>query len=211
VTSSRNRNVLIAGLAVIVVIVAFGAVIALRWVAGPPGGYARPLAGASGGASGSAGPAVAGDPGGGDAYFPGYGNGGYDVERYQLKLRYDPTTDRLSGVARVTATASQTLSRFNLDFGRLSISTLKVNDVDATSEHNNKTELTVIPAAPLPAGRAFTVDMAYSGTPIGEAFNHTASGAVVLGERSRRRSGFPPTTIPRTRPRTTSRSPCRTG
>ena len=31
----------------------------------------------------------------GDPYFPTYGNGGYDVANYDLKVRYDPATDRL--------------------------------------------------------------------------------------------------------------------
>ncbi|HJP71157.1 MAG TPA: M1 family peptidase, partial [Candidatus Limnocylindria bacterium] len=52
----------------------------------------------------------------GDPYFPGDGNGGYDVEHYLLDVRYDPATDALTGVATITARASQNLSAFNLDF-----------------------------------------------------------------------------------------------
>src|SRR5262245_9235374 len=33
---------------------------------------------------------TAGAPGVGDAYFPNYGNGGYDVQHYDLDLRYAP-------------------------------------------------------------------------------------------------------------------------
>ena len=56
-----------------------------------------------------------GAPGVGDDYFPLYGNGGYDVRHYLLKVSYDPATDRLVGVATISARATQNLSRFNLD------------------------------------------------------------------------------------------------
>ncbi|GLK15772.1 M1 family metallopeptidase [Herbiconiux flava] len=52
----------------------------------------------------------------GDAYFPLDGNGGYDVQHYDLDLAYAPDTDVLSGTATVTALATQNLSAFNLDF-----------------------------------------------------------------------------------------------
>lgn len=42
----------------------------------------------------------------GDPYFPTYGNSGYDVERYQLKVRFDPATGRLDGTTTVRARAS---------------------------------------------------------------------------------------------------------
>jgi hypothetical protein len=35
-----------------------------------------------------------GAPGVGDPYYPLYGNGGYDVQHYLLKVRYNPATDR---------------------------------------------------------------------------------------------------------------------
>jgi hypothetical protein len=43
-----------------------------------------------------------GRPGVGDDYYPLYGNGGYDVAHYLLKLSYDPATDRLVGVATIS-------------------------------------------------------------------------------------------------------------
>jgi aminopeptidase N len=52
----------------------------------------------------------------GDSYFPLDGNGGYDVQHYDLDLAYAPDTDVLSGSATVTAIATQNLSAFNLDF-----------------------------------------------------------------------------------------------
>lgn len=52
----------------------------------------------------------------GDEYYPLDGNGGYDVEHYDLDLAYAPDTDVLSGTTTVTAIATQNLSAFNLDF-----------------------------------------------------------------------------------------------
>ena len=51
----------------------------------------------------------------GDGYFPLDGNGGYDVDHYDLSISYDPKTDALRGIARIDATATQNLSTFNLD------------------------------------------------------------------------------------------------
>jgi LPXTG-motif cell wall-anchored protein len=52
----------------------------------------------------------------GDDYFPLDGNGGYDVQHYDLDLAYAPDTDVISGTTTITAVATQNLSSFNLDF-----------------------------------------------------------------------------------------------
>ncbi len=67
-----------------------------------------------------------GSPGIGDSYYPDYGNGGYDVEHYDIRLRYDPATDQLSGTTTILARATQDLSRFDLDF-LLDVSSVRVN------------------------------------------------------------------------------------
>src|SRR5688572_28393062 len=69
----------------------------------------------------------AGSSGIGDPYFPLDGNGGYDVEHYDLKVSYDPATDRLTGEATIRARATQNLSAFNLDFVGLRLRSLTVN------------------------------------------------------------------------------------
>ena len=63
---------------------------------------------------------TAGAAGIGDPYFPGDGNGGYDVAHYNLAVRYDPGTGGLVGVADIEAIATQNLSQFNLDLKGLS-------------------------------------------------------------------------------------------
>src|SRR5665809_40275 len=59
---------------------------------------------------------VAGSDGIGDAYFPRDGNGGIDVRLYKIQDRYRFATGRLSGKTLVTATTTEDLSSFNLDF-----------------------------------------------------------------------------------------------
>ena len=45
----------------------------------------------------------------GDPYFPLDGNGGYNVEHYELDVGYEPATDVLTGTATIAATATQNL------------------------------------------------------------------------------------------------------
>src|SRR5262245_3942332 len=68
-----------------------------------------------------------GGPGIGDPYFPLEGNGGYDTQHYDLTFSYDPATDRLEGLAVITAKATQDLSRFDLDLQQLDVSSVTVN------------------------------------------------------------------------------------
>ncbi|MEU1664897.1 M1 family metallopeptidase [Streptomyces sparsogenes] len=112
----------------------------------------------------SAADATPGAPGIGDSYYPGYGNGGYDVSHYDLRLKYQPATDRLEGTATVLATATQDLSRFNLDFA-LEVSEVLVGGRKAAFAAKGDHELEITPAAPLDSGRPFTVVVRYGGTP----------------------------------------------
>ena len=55
------------------------------------------------------------------------GNGGYDVANYDLTLAYDPATTCSTARPSITATATQDLSRFDLDLRGFQISKLTVN------------------------------------------------------------------------------------
>ena len=70
----------------------------------------------------------------GDPYFPTYGNGGYDVAGYDLKLRYTPGSGQLTGTATITATATQDLSRFNFDLANLAARRVTVDGRAARAE-----------------------------------------------------------------------------
>jgi aminopeptidase N len=142
-----------------------------------------------------------GSAGLGDSYFPGAGNGGYDVRNYRLDLRYQPDTDRLDGHATLEAVAVQPLSRFNLDFGPLDISALSVNGQPARWERAEGTELEVVPAGGVRDGGALRIEVRYGGTPgtpgLDHGFRRTPDGAVVAGEPASAVDWFPSNDHPR--------------
>ncbi|MEU9776927.1 M1 family metallopeptidase [Streptomyces sp. NPDC047968] len=128
-----------------------------------------------------------GAPGIGDPYYPASGNGGYDVSHYDLRLTYRPETDRLEGTATILATATQSLSRFNLDLG-LDVREVRVDGRPAVSVREGEQELVVTPARPLAEGRPFSVVVRYAGKPsevsIGgwTAWHRTPDGGVAAQE-----------------------------
>jgi aminopeptidase N len=138
-----------------------------------------------------------GAAGGGDSYYPTYGNGGYDVASYRLKVRYDPAGNQLSGTATIKATATANLSRFNLDLAGLTVKKVTVNRAAATSTQD-KNELVITPARGLARGAGFTVDITYGGPPgqvspnLGAGgFLHSDGGAVAVGQPESASAWFP--------------------
>ena len=117
----------------------------------PPAWYAPPGPGAQG----------AGDP-----YFPLSGNGGFDVSHYGLDIGYVPSTGQLDGHAVITATATQSLSRFDLDLSGLTVSAVTVNGRRAAfSRPAGSQELVITPSLWLRPNARFIVDVRYSGVP----------------------------------------------
>ena len=68
----------------------------------------------------------------GDPYVPGEGNGGYQVRRYDLDVRFNPATDVLQGTAIITANATQNLSGMNFDLFGLNVESVVVDGEAAT-------------------------------------------------------------------------------
>ena len=136
----------------------------------------------------TASPPVAGAAGIGDPYFPRAGDGGYDVTGYDIQVRYDPPTDRLEGHTTITAQATESLSRFDLDL-RLPASAVTVDDQPA-GIHQDGGKLEVTPAAPVLAGAPMTVRVDYAGVPssvpegadAASPWVRTPDGAVAVGE-----------------------------
>lgn len=131
----------------------------------------------------------AGSPGLGDPFFPLAGNGGYDVSNYSLTLTYDPRTRRLAGSATISATATQNLSRFDLDLRGFDVSRLAVDGRSAAFNRDGQ-ELVINPRIGLRAGQRFTVVVDYVGVPQVvtdpdgsiEGWVPTDDGAFVVGE-----------------------------
>ena len=107
----------------------------------------------------------AGASGLGDSLFPGFGNGGYDVEHYTLDITVnDVSTSDLIARTTIEAKATQTLSSFNLDFLGFEISNISIDDIAADFERDGQ-ELTVTPSTLLEENQSFTVTIQYSGSP----------------------------------------------
>ena len=151
----------------------------------------------------SAGVGTPGSDGIGDSYFPRYGNGGYDVRRYALDIRYRPASNRLTGTATITAVATQDLSRFNLDFVGLQIGSLTVDGTDTTWVREHGHELVVTPPSTLTDGSTFVVRVRYGGIP--KVFHDvvrggvvpTSDGALFIGEPQSAAAWFPVNDHPR--------------
>jgi hypothetical protein len=107
---------------------------------------------------------TAGAAGVGDPYFPLEGNGGYDVQHYDLEFSYNPATDRLDATNKVTARATQDLSRFDLDLQQLEVSGVDVNRASAQFTRDGQ-ELQITPAGGIPDGTTFVVKVRYGGVP----------------------------------------------
>ena len=121
-------------------------------VSGPPG-HVRP------------GP---GEPGAGDPYFPLAGNGGYDVQHYDLELRYTPPPGeelegRLRGEAEIDLVPTRHLTRFNLDLRGMQVRTVRVDGWPARFAQEDN-ELVITPRRPLREGREVEVQVRYHGT-----------------------------------------------
>jgi aminopeptidase N len=151
---------------------------------------AAPAARAQGHAPGAAGT--------GDPYFPRSGNGGYDVSHYGITLRYRPNSHRATATTVISATATQGLSRFNLDFRGPEVTALTVNGRPAGFTREGQ-ELIVTPPVPIDDGDEFEVTVAYAGKlgllrdPDGsiEGWVPTGDGAYVASEPRGSPTWFP--------------------
>jgi aminopeptidase N len=120
-----------------------------------------------------------GDPGIGDPYYPTEGNGGYQVDSYDLTLSYDPPTNALQSTALIKGSvlSDEGLTQFNLDLQpNLTVSTVTVNDAPATFSQQDS-ELIITPAALLPAQSPLSVSVTYGGQP-----GLVAGGTAGLGD-----------------------------
>ncbi|NOT29511.1 MAG: M1 family metallopeptidase, partial [Planctomycetes bacterium] len=157
----------------------------------------------------------------GDPYFPGLGNGGYDVEHYELVLDLDMASDELAAEVTVRARALQDLTGFALDLYGLDVHAVRVDDQDARFERTPPSpgtsrdkkpfksgELVVVPAQPLAAGTLFETVVRYSGAPAvrpdpsvgflpGVGWDRKESGVYVVSECIGASSWYPCNDHPR--------------
>jgi aminopeptidase N len=141
---------------------------------------------------------VKGSAGLGDPYFPKAGNGGYDVRHYGIRFSYKPNPNFIRAQTKVLATATENLSRFDLDFRHLKITGLRVNGKKASFERKGQ-ELKITPRRGLRKGTRFTVKVRYQGHPrpvidpdgSKDGWIPTDDGAFVASEPQGASSWFP--------------------
>src|SRR4051812_25454129 len=133
-----------------------------------------------------------GAPGIGDRLFPTLGNGGYDVQHYDLDLRYATSapSQGIDGTVTMLAVATQSLSRFDLDFAGDSVGSVSVNGLPAKFTRDGD-ELVITPKRPLLKGLPFVVQVIhYTSHPsepnpdelLSTAFFITPDGSATAGQ-----------------------------
>lgn len=147
-----------------------------------------------------------GAAGAGDPFFPLAGNGGYHVRHYALELDYDRGTNFLEGAALIKATATQDLSRFNLDLRPfMEVRKLQVNGRSVAFSREGEHELVVNPSFGIRDGARFNVMVHYSGEPQAivdpdesiEGWVPTHDGAFVVNEPQGSPGWYPVNDTPR--------------
>ena len=98
----------------------------------------------------------------GDRLAPGLGNGGYDVLHYDLDLRYATSapSQSVDGTVTILAQATQSLSRFNLDFGGDSVGSVSV-DGRAAAVPADGEELVITPRRAIDKREKFIVRVSH--------------------------------------------------
>jgi len=141
---------------------------------------------------------VKGSAGLGDPYFPKAGNGGYNVRHYSIQFRYTPKPNFIRARTKIEATATQNLSRFDLDFRHLGITSLRVNGKKASYKRRGQ-EIKITPRNGLRKARPFKVEVRYRGHPrpvidpdgSKDGWSPTDDGAFVASEPQGAPSWFP--------------------
>jgi aminopeptidase N len=104
----------------------------------------------------------------GDPYYPASGNGGYDVQDYQISLDIDPGSGKVVAQTVVTAVATQDLAVFSLDLTGLDVKEVTI-DGRSTTFHRSNDKLRITCPQVLATGARFAVAVSYSGKPKGLA------------------------------------------
>ncbi|GAA1945506.1 M1 family metallopeptidase [Amycolatopsis minnesotensis] len=101
--------------------------------------------------------------------------------------------DELTGDTTVSATATEVLDRFNLDFAKtFDISSVTINGTAVKGfSRSGEHELIVTPARRIPSGARFDVRVVYSGKNGDARFNPETGGMFVIGEPHSATSWYP--------------------
>src|SRR3954469_9761480 len=102
----------------------------------------------------------------GDRLYPTLGNGGYDALHYDLNLRYVTAapSSPVDGTVTMVAKATQSLSRFDLDFAGQSVGGVSVDGKAATFRRDGE-DIVITPRKPIRRGETFLVTTRYTAVP----------------------------------------------
>ncbi len=134
-----------------------------------------------------------------DPYFPGLGNGGYDVDRYTIAVRHDPRTDGFEGRTDIDLTVTESLDALSVDLIGFEVTDVRV-DGRSTPFIREGDELVVRTPASTPGDR-LTVSVDYrapvpdytgsEGAPIPVGWLDDGATTYVLSEPDGARAWFP--------------------
>jgi aminopeptidase N len=132
-----------------------------------------------------------GAPGLGDRLYPTLGNGGYDAVHYDLDLRYvnGAPSSPVDGTVTMVAKATQSLSRFDLDFAGKSVGGVSVDGQAATFRRVGE-DIVITPRKPIRNGDTFLVSTRYTAVPtvangddpVTTAFFQHTAGSATAGQ-----------------------------
>ncbi len=133
-----------------------------------------------------------------DPYLPAWVDGGLDVSRYELDLDYRVASNRLSGEARVHATAQRPLDRITLALDHLRVSKVLVDGRRPARWTHRDGRLVVRPERPVPVGANLVVEVHYAGHPRPRngpwgdvGWEELSDGVIVAGQPDGAASWFP--------------------
>ena len=151
------------------------------------------------GGVGVAGALVPGAAGVGDPFFPKAGNGGLRRRPLRARARLPPRTGRLKATARITATATQDLSAFNLDYRGPRVRAVRVDGAAARFDragpgaggHPADRDRRRAPSSRSRSAIAASHDRSSTPTAARGGWIRTDDGAFVVGEPNGSPTWFP--------------------
>lgn len=131
-----------------------------------------------------------------DPYYPARGNGGYDVSGYAIDNTVNTSPRKLvTGTTTISATATQDLSSFNLDFS-LTVDSATVNGQPASVSHTGQ-EVRITPSCGIANGSAFTAVVIYHSAQKPAGWYYETDEILVTGEPEVAQWWFPANDTPR--------------
>jgi aminopeptidase N len=110
---------------------------------------------------------VNGAPTAGDPYFPDLGNGGYDVQHYNVELRVDSRRRVVRGVVTIDMIPTVDLRSFTFDLVGFKVESVDV-DGERAEAARPKRKLRITPQEPLAKDSLAIVRITYEGAPSSE-------------------------------------------